>query len=109
MNPRRSWIVSSGDYSYGLYLYGFVIQQCIATFGPPVQHWYLNIPISLPLAFGVAVASWHLVEKHALRLRGQVEKLEAAALARSSIIGFWRRAPERVELRARLGNSSASI
>jgi len=109
MNPRRSWIVSSGDYSYGLYLYGFVIQQCVAAFGPPVQHWYLNILISLPLAFGVAVASWHLVEKHALRLRGHVETFEAAALSRISIIGFWRRSSERVGLRARLGNSSASI
>ena len=34
MNPRRSWIVSSGDYSYGMYLYGFVVQQCVAAFGP---------------------------------------------------------------------------
>ncbi|WP_229187945.1 acyltransferase family protein [Bradyrhizobium oropedii] len=109
MNPRRSWIVSSGDYSYGLYLYGFVIQQCVATFGPSVQHWYLNILISLPLAFGVAVASWHLVEKHALRLRGRLEKLEAAVLSRIAIVGFWRRSPERVDLRATLGGSSASL
>jgi peptidoglycan/LPS O-acetylase OafA/YrhL len=109
MNPRRSWIVSSGDYSYGLYLYGFVIQQCIASLGPPLQHWYLNVLISLPLAFGVAVASWHLVEKHALRLRGRVETFEAAVLSRMAIVGFWRRPPERVELRASLGNSSASI
>ncbi|WP_461356073.1 acyltransferase family protein [Bradyrhizobium sp. USDA 4454] len=107
MNPRRSWIVSSGDYSYGLYLYGFVIQQCVATFGPPVQHWYLNILISLPLAFGVAVASWHLVEKHALRLRGRVEKLETAVLARTSVVGFWRRSPQRGELHATFGNSAS--
>ncbi|WP_407148485.1 acyltransferase family protein [Bradyrhizobium sp. ORS 86] len=109
MNPRRSWIVSSGDYSYGLYLYGFVIQQCVATFGAPVQHWYLNLSISLPIAFGVAVASWHLVEKHALGLRGRVEQLEAAVLSRMSIIGFWGRSPERASLQARLGNSSASL
>ena len=108
MNPRRSWIVSSGDYSYGLYLYGFVIQQCAAAFGP-LQHWYLNLLVSLPLSFGVAMASWHLVEKHALRLRGRVEALEAAALSRLSIMGFWRGSPERSELRANLGNSSASI
>ncbi|WP_235999798.1 acyltransferase family protein [Bradyrhizobium uaiense] len=94
MNPRRSWIVSSGDYSYGLYLYGFVIQQCVATFGPSVQHWYLNILISLPLAFGVAVASWHLVEKHALRLKAAVERLEAAMLSRIPILGFGRRAEQ---------------
>ncbi|GEC51586.1 peptidoglycan/LPS O-acetylase OafA/YrhL [Bradyrhizobium japonicum] len=100
MNPPRSWIVSSGDYSYGLYLYGFVIQQCVAAFGPPVQHWYLNLLISLPLAFGVAVASWHLVEKRALRLRAQVESLEAAVLSRISIVGFWRKSPEQAEREA---------
>ena len=69
----------------------------------------LGLLISLPLAFGVAVASWHLVEKHALRLRGRVETFEAAVLSRMAIVGFWRRPPERVELRASLGNSSASI
>ena len=109
MNPRRNWIVSSGDYSYGMFLYGVVVQQCVAALGPPVQHWYLNILISLPIAFGVAFVSWHLVEKHALRLRGHVETFEAAILSRISIIGFWRRSPERVGLRARLGNSGASI
>ncbi|MHC2435551.1 peptidoglycan/LPS O-acetylase OafA/YrhL [Bradyrhizobium sp. USDA 4451] len=100
MNPRRSWIVSSGDYSYGLYLYGFVIQQCVAAFGPPVQHWYLNVLISLPLAFGVAVASWHLVEKHALRLRGRVEMFETVALSRISIVGFWRKSHDQAEREA---------
>jgi peptidoglycan/LPS O-acetylase OafA/YrhL len=96
MNPRRSWIVSSGDYSYGMYLYGFVIQQCVAAVGPSVQCWYLNVLISLPIAFGVAVASWHLVEKHALRLRDQLERFEAAVLSRISIVGFWRRLPRPV-------------
>jgi len=80
-NPRRIWIVSSGDYSYGMYLYGFVIQQCVAALGPSLQYWYLNVLISLPIAFGVAVASWHLLEKHALRLKGQLERFETAVLS----------------------------
>ncbi|MGY3530229.1 MULTISPECIES: acyltransferase family protein [Bradyrhizobium] len=107
MNPRRSWIVASGDYSYGLYLYGFVIQQCVAAFGPPAQPWYLNLLISLPLAFGIAVASWHLVEKHALRLRAQVEQIEAAVLSRISIAAFWRKSPERIELGPALGGRAS--
>lgn len=108
MNPRRSWIVSSGDYSYGMYLYGVVVQQCVATLGPPVQHWYLNILISLPIAFGVAFVSWHLVEKHALRFRTQVEQIEAAVLSRISIAAFRRKSPERIELGPALG-SRASV
>lgn len=109
MNPRRSWIVSSGDYSYGMYLYGVVVQQSVAALGPPVQHWYLNILISLPIAFGVAFVSWHLVEKHALRLRAQVERIEAAVLSRISIAAFWRRSPGRIELGATLGGNRASV
>lgn len=109
MNPRRSWIVSSGDYSYGMYLYGFVIQQCVAAFGPSVQYWYLNVLISLPVAFGVAVASWHLVEKRVLRLRAQLERFEAAVLLRVSVVGFWRWSPQPIELSATLGDRASGI
>ncbi|MGY3440382.1 MULTISPECIES: acyltransferase family protein [unclassified Bradyrhizobium] len=105
MNPRRSWIVS-GDYSYGMYLYGVVVQQCVAAVGAPVQHWYLNILISLPIALGVAFVSWHLVEKPALRLRAQVEQIEAAVLSRISIATFWRKSPE---LDPTLGSSRAPV
>ena len=54
------------DYSYGLYLYGFPIQQLL------VMHGYGETPLrlfaaALPLAFVAAIISWHLVEKPALR------------------------------------------
>jgi peptidoglycan/LPS O-acetylase OafA/YrhL len=102
LNPRRSWIVSSGDYSYGVFLYGFVVQQCVATFD---QHWSLNILISLPISFAIAFASWHLVEKRALRFRGHVEALEAAVLSRISLLGFSPRSPA---LGSVLGGGSTS-
>ena len=50
--------MSSGDYSYGIFLYGFVVQQCVATFGDPVRYWSLNFLISLPISFAVAFVSW---------------------------------------------------
>jgi peptidoglycan/LPS O-acetylase OafA/YrhL len=105
LNPRRSWIVSSGDYSYGVFLYSCVVQQCVATFD---QHWSLNVLISLPISFAVAFASWHLVEKRALRLRGRIEWLEAAVLSRISILGFWRRSLEPAELGAVLGSRASA-
>ncbi|MGY4625736.1 acyltransferase family protein [Bradyrhizobium sp. USDA 4486] len=108
MYPRRSWIVSSGDYSYGMYLYGFVIQQCVAAFDPSVQHWHLNVLISLPIAFGVAIASWHLVEKHALRLRDRLERFEAAVLSRITISGFSPRSRRPIELGATFGGSASA-
>jgi peptidoglycan/LPS O-acetylase OafA/YrhL len=68
-NPPRSRIVLSGDYSYGLYLYGFPLQQAVASFGPSVHHWYFNFLIAYPLALLCAVFSWWVLEKRALALR----------------------------------------
>lgn len=58
-----------GDFSYGIYLYAFPIQQTL---------WYLldgrisaaeMIASSLVLSVAAGVGSWHLVEKHALKLK----------------------------------------
>ncbi len=81
-SPRRSWLVSSGDYSYGLFLYGFPIQQAVvATFGAG-QSWWANAAISWCLAFALAFLSWHLVEKNAMKLRPRLLATEASLLAR---------------------------
>jgi peptidoglycan/LPS O-acetylase OafA/YrhL len=69
LNPPRLKSILSGDYSYGLYLYGFPIQQAVASFGPKMHHWYVNLAISFPLAAACAVGSWWLVEKNCLSLR----------------------------------------
>jgi peptidoglycan/LPS O-acetylase OafA/YrhL len=50
-----------GDYSYGIYIYGFPVQQGIVTLWPaatPYAIFLLAVAIALPLA----VASWRLVE-----------------------------------------------
>ena len=54
-----------GDYSYGLYLWGFPIQQVIAHHLPNAMP-LANAALSLPLAGVLAIASWHLVEKPVL-------------------------------------------
>ena len=59
-----------GDFSYGLYLWGYVTQQFVtSTFG------VLPIPVTLaivvPAASVLAVLSWHLVEKRALAVKGR--------------------------------------
>jgi peptidoglycan/LPS O-acetylase OafA/YrhL len=58
-----------GDYSYGIYIYGFPIQQAITHFLPGHREWWINFAIALPLTLIFAVASWHLVEKPFLQLR----------------------------------------
>jgi len=61
---------SKNDYSYGLYVWGFLVQQMVAQFG-----WYRfgYIPytlICIVIASAFAWASWHGVEKHALAIKG---------------------------------------
>ncbi|MEO8802687.1 MAG: acyltransferase [Rudaea sp.] len=61
-----------GDYSYGIYLWGFPIQQAVsASLGRPVHAW-VNLTLSLPIVIALAVLSWHLIEKPALRLKQRV-------------------------------------
>jgi peptidoglycan/LPS O-acetylase OafA/YrhL len=54
-----------GDYSYGLYLWGYPIQQTIIQFWPTVNVGML-FAITLTISAAFALASWHLLEKKAL-------------------------------------------
>jgi peptidoglycan/LPS O-acetylase OafA/YrhL len=62
-------IGSRNDYSYGVYIYAFPVQQVLAIWG--AYHWGIAAYIVLSLAgtFPFAVASWWAIEKHALRLK----------------------------------------
>ena len=77
--PKRGFIFR-GDYSYGLYLFGFPIQQVVASLGPALHHWYLNAAIAVPAGLAVAVLSWHLIEKPALAQRRRIPALERRLL-----------------------------
>jgi peptidoglycan/LPS O-acetylase OafA/YrhL len=76
LNPGRNKIILSGDYSYGLYLYGFPIQQAILAINPALGEWYWNLLLGIPCAAVVAVGSWWLVEKPTLARRHKLKLLE---------------------------------
>ncbi len=63
------WIGSKNDYSYGVYIYAYPLTQLLVSLGADrVGFWpFMGLTASVTLAF--AVASWWLVEKHALRLK----------------------------------------
>lgn len=69
-----------GDYSYGIYIYAFPVQQSIAALIPGVSVFQM-IAISTTTTIVLAALSWHLLEKRALhhkaylvgRTRGLIE------------------------------------
>ncbi|MFJ9523303.1 acyltransferase family protein [Kitasatospora sp. NPDC101801] len=62
-------IGSRADFSYGLYVYGFVAEQTLIAFGTTRWGLPLFTLASLGLALAAAMFSWHLVEKPAMRLK----------------------------------------
>ena len=80
LNPRKISFLQRGDFSYGLFLYGFPIQQALMATLPGGREWWINIAIALPLALGFAMFSWHVVEKRMLRLRTPLCRWEASLL-----------------------------
>ncbi len=84
MRPRPSALTQHGDYSYGIFLFGFPIQQAmIQVMGPGFHDWYWNIAVALPLTILFAAISWHGVEKPSLALRGPLKRVEDRMLAAS--------------------------
>ncbi|MEU0136564.1 acyltransferase [Streptomyces sp. NPDC006296] len=57
------------DYSYGIYIYGFVVQQSLVALGLARWGFWPYLAMSLAGALGAAVLSWHLVERPAMRLK----------------------------------------
>ncbi|GAB3807938.1 acyltransferase family protein [Micromonospora zhanjiangensis] len=57
------------DYSYGVYIYSFVVQQALAWAGVQAIGFLGYFAASAALSLGFAFVSWHLVEKQALKLK----------------------------------------
>ena len=67
-------LLRSGDYSYGVYLYGFPVQQAVqACLGGPGSMW-LNFGLAAPIIFLWSRFSWSFVEKPALDFRKRMSR-----------------------------------
>ncbi|SCF14941.1 acyltransferase family protein [Micromonospora chokoriensis] len=68
--PRQlHWVGRKNDYSYGIYIYGFVFQQVMASLGWSRWGYVPFAAMSVAAAFAAAFLSWKLVERPALRLK----------------------------------------
>ena len=71
-NPQRWALLEKGDYSYGIYLYAFPIQQAYVALLPQGREWYVNVPLTLITTAAFAALSWHAVERPVLGRRKQI-------------------------------------
>jgi len=63
--PLLRRFVPRHDYSYGIYLYGFMVQQCVANIAPQLSH-VTAVLIAAPFIVLCAALSWHCVERPVL-------------------------------------------
>lgn len=68
-----------GDLSYGVYLYGWPVQQTLEWAAGGAFTWWTLFPVSLAVSLALAWLSWHLVEKHALQLARRLRDRTLAA------------------------------
>jgi peptidoglycan/LPS O-acetylase OafA/YrhL len=70
----RSWgglrdISRIGDLSYGIYIYAWPVQQTGVAFMGRQTSYLELLSITVPVTLALSAASWHLVERKALRLK----------------------------------------
>lgn len=58
------------DYSYGIYIYGFTVQQIVVQMFPEFN-WWRNCLLSIPTTAFFAAISWHAIESPILRFAHQ--------------------------------------
>ena len=69
--PQR-WLKRAGrfgDMSYGVYIYAFLVQQCVCQLGNNRLSATQSAMVTLPIVLVLAWISWHLVEKRALAFK----------------------------------------
>ena len=78
---RLDFLGRAGDLSYGLYIYGWPIEQAVVWATGDQLPWWQVFLLSLALAVAMAMLSWHGIEKRALRLGQRTRSAVGGAAA----------------------------
>ena len=100
-----------GDYSYGVYIYAFPVQQTLAFLFPKLTVIAMSLSAGV-ISLGLAFCSWNLVEKRAMGLKDVCANATAGAFERGldkarSLLGWPLPSPPRAP--GRPGISPARI
>ena len=68
-----------GDLSYGLYIYGWPVEQTLVYLTGGALAWWQLFPLALVVSVALAFLSWHLIEKRALHLKPRSAAVEGYA------------------------------
>jgi peptidoglycan/LPS O-acetylase OafA/YrhL len=83
LNPAHSLFSRLADYSYGVYLYGYPVQQTFAYLFPSTRDWYINSVLSVGATLVIAAISWHCVEARVAANRRAITNAFLAIKSRS--------------------------
>lgn len=89
LSPPKKWLFGGADLSYGLYLFGFPLQQTCAQLFPNYLHWWFNLGFALMFGLLYAAFSWNVVEKRVMLHRKAI--IERVELAFRGLMGLVRR------------------
>jgi peptidoglycan/LPS O-acetylase OafA/YrhL len=87
LEPRLPVIPAArlGDLSYGLYIYGWPVQQALLYASGGRLAWWQLFPLALMVTSAIAWLSWHLVEQPALSLKPRAAAPAVAGIAAPSL------------------------
>lgn len=67
-SPSLNYPIRAGDYSYGIYIYAFPVQQTVAQHYPHM-HLLTYTLLCAALTMALACASWHWIERPVMRFK----------------------------------------
>ncbi len=81
LNPHLPVIPAArfGDLSYGLYIYGWPVEEGVIWALGGRALWWQVLALALPATAALAFLSWHLVERRALQLKPGARPVSASA------------------------------
>lgn len=75
-------LLKQGDFSYGIYLYSFPIEQTVWHVFPFARQWWALFLIAFPITLVFSILSWRFIEHPFLRLKRHLQVIPTpAALA----------------------------